>query len=268
MFNDERLDGLMAVLKGYGSVAVAFSGGADSSLVAYSAYAALGEDAQAVHVSTQTVPKRDSEDAGKLAREIGIRAITVDMDILDDPYFNDNPPDRCGICKARLMGEVIDHARRSNITEVADGAVMDDLSDYRPGHLVADKLGIKHPLIETGLLKKDVMELLDGLGLSSAGKAPSPCLASRIPYGQAITSLKLKRIDRMENIVRECGFRIVRVRLHETTSGDLIGVLEVDDVKRALDMWDELKEMDPEVRMVLDPGGYRMGSLNELLTSP
>ncbi len=268
MFNDERLDGLIAVMKGYGSVAVAFSGGADSSLVAYAAYAALGEDSQAVHISSQTVPKRDSEDAEKLAREIGIRAITLNVDILDDLSFSGNPPDRCGICKAMLMKEVIEYARSSGITEIADGAVIDDLSDYRPGHRVADKLGIKHPLIETGLRKKDVMELLDGLGLSSAGKAPSPCLASRIPYRQAITSLKLKKIDHMENIVRGNGFRTVRVRLHETTSGELIAVLEVDDVMRALEMWDELKEMDPEVRLLLDPKGYRMGSMNEVLTAP
>ncbi len=268
MFNDERLYGLMAILKGYGSVAVAFSGGADSSLVAYAAYTALGDAAQAVHISSQTVPKRDSEDARKLADEIGIKMITLDVDILDDVCFSDNPPERCGICKAISMAEVMDHAGRSDITEVADGAVIDDLSDYRPGHGVADKLGIKHPLIEAGLSKKDVMELLEILGLSSAGKAPSPCLASRIPYGQAITSLKLKKIDLMENIVRGYGFRIVRVRLYETTSGELIGVLEVNDVKRALYLWDELKEMDPDVRILLDPEGYRMGSMNEVLTSP
>ncbi len=268
MFSDERLDGLIAILKGYGSVAVAFSGGADISLVAYAAYTALGNDAEVVHISSETVPKRDSEDAGKLADEIGIKRTTLDVDILNDGGFNENPTDRCGRCKTILMTEVIDHARRSNFTEVADGAVIDDLSDHRPGHRVADKLGIKHPLIEAGLSKKDVMELLYGLGLSTGGKAPSPCLASRIPYGQAITSQKLKKIDLMENIVRGYGFRIVRVRLHETTSGDLIGVLEVDDVKKALDLWDKLMEMDPEVRILLDPRGYRMGSMNEVLTSP
>ena len=268
MFDDERLDVLTNILGGYGSVVVALSGGADSSLVAHAAYLALADNAKAVHISSRTVPDQDTKDAIELAGEIGIDMITLDVDLLKDISFNSNPPDRCGICKARLMKEVMNQAERSKILEVADGAVLDDLSDYRPGHIVADKLGIRHPLIEAELTKQDVMELLSGLGLLTAGKQPSPCLASRIPYGQTITAMKLSRIDRMESAVRKLGFRTVRVRLHETASNELIGVLEVNDVSGALALWDRLKEIDPEVILLLDPRGYRIGSLNEALTSP
>jgi uncharacterized protein len=254
---------LVEVMKGYGKAAVAFSGGADSSLVALASVKSYGQDALGIMIRNRTIPASDLESAKEVASSIGLELIFIDVDVLKDKRMLSNPSDRCALCRKISIPVLIEKAGEMGYSIVADGANVDDLDDFRPGHNVSTSLGIKHPLIDAELGKKEVRQLLKDEGMPVSDKPSSPCLATRIPTNEKITVGKLELIDRMEMTIRDLGFRDVRFRILESLSGGFIGIVEVDDPERALGLWKRIEEGSEGISVYLDPRGYRRGSMNK-----
>ncbi len=256
------LEVLKETVDSIGKMAIAFSGGADSSLLAYVAKEVLGDDTACFMILNQAIPEHEVENAAKVANEIGIELNIIRSDIEKMEEMLVNEEDRCGKCRSVIMPLLIEEASKKGFDIVADGANMDDLSDHRPGHLVSTHLGILHPLIDSGIRKVDVRRILKDVGLSVHDKPSTPCLATRVPYGQRITVEKLDIIKRAENELRDMGFRNIRVRLYRMEGTQYLGVVEVDEPGSALSRWNEISSRITDIKLVLDPLGYRQGSLN------
>jgi uncharacterized protein len=253
-----------------GSVAVAFSGGTDSTLVLRAALEALGRDnVLAVTEASVMYPEEDTEHARSVAATLGARHEVVTMDPLDDAATAANAPDRCYHCKRGLLGTIEGSARAHGILTIADGTTADDVADFRPGMRASAEMRIRQPLREAGITKPLVREISRGWGLPTASRPASPCLASRIPYGTEITPERLRKVGAGERALRALGFEPCRVRL-------------VDDRTARIEVPVALFEalLDPERRaavvrglrdvgfnyVTLDLGGLRAGSMNEVLT--
>jgi len=264
---DGKLGRLRALISGYGSLIVAFSGGVDSTLLLKVAHDTLGEKAAAVTARLKSFPEREYEAAKSIARNIGARHITVDSECLGIEGFRMNLPDRCYFCKKEIFGKLMEIARAEGIRFVADGDSCDDLKDYRPGSKAAAELGVVSPLREACLSKEDIRALSKELGLSTWDKPPFACLASRFPCGTEITEEALDTVNRAEQVLLDLGFRQVRVRHYGTMARIEVGADEVerffgrgmkDGIVRAL------KELGYR-HVCLDLEGYRTGSMNETL---
>jgi uncharacterized protein len=214
--NPERaIDSLLNWFKDKGSVLVAFSGGVDSSVVAALAKMALGDKAMAVTAQSTTLPPWELREAKKIAKEIGIKHLITKVDELRDPSFAKNPPNRCYFCKRELIAELKRIANERGIRTIVDGTNASDLRSHRPGVLALEEEGIRSPLAELGVRKDEVREIAKHLGLTTAEKPSMACLASRFPYGFAITRERLKRVARAETFIRELtGVKQLRVRYH------------------------------------------------------
>jgi len=263
-----KLARLKEIIEGYGTLLVAFSGGCDSTLLLEVAHRVLGDRAIAVTARSETYPSEEYEDAARIARQLGVRHLTIDTSELSVKGFSSNPPDRCYFCKAELFRKLIELAREHGIRYVADGASQDDASDHRPGMRAAAALGIVSPLKEARLTKDDIREISKTLGLSTWDKPSFACLASRFPYGEKITQEKLKMVHAAESFIRSLGFRQVRVRHH----GAMARIeAPAEDISRFLDsslresVARKLREIG-YVYVSLDLMGYRTGSLNEVLS--
>ncbi len=263
-----KLAHLKERIGGYGTLLVAFSGGCDSTLLLKVAHEVLGDGAVAVTARSETYPSKEYEQAERIARQIGVKHVTMDTSELSVKGFSSNPPDRCYFCKAELFQKLMEVATEHGIRYVADGSSLDDASDHRPGMRAAAELGVVSPLREAGLTKKDIREISRTLGLSTWDKPSFACLASRFPYGEEITAEKLKMVDAAESFLRSAGFRQVRVRHHGATAR--IEVPE-DDIHQFAEkslrerVASKLKEIG-YVYVSLDLMGYRTGSLNEVLS--
>jgi uncharacterized protein len=263
----EKLDRLVGHLEALGSAVVAFSGGTDSTLVAWAAQRALGDRALAVTALSESLSTADAESTRALARRIGVAHEEISYSELAIPGYAENGPDRCYLCKGELFRRLAELARGREYSTVVDGTNADDTSDYRPGRRAAEELAVRSPLVELGWSKTGVREALKELDLPVWDKPSSPCLSSRVPYGDPITREKLEQIGRAEAALRELGFRELRVRHHGSTAR-----IELPKAEMARVLADGLAdEIVRRVRAVgfafvaLDLEGLRSGSLNRLL---
>lgn len=261
-----RLVSLLGELPG---VAVALSGGVDSSVVAKAALLALGDRAVAVTADSPSVPRAELEQASQLAAAVGIRHVVVRTNEFDDPNYLRNGGDRCYFCKSELYSRVVQLLPELGVGVVCSGANLDDLGDYRPGLTAAAENGIRHPLQEAGFTKADVRAAAKLWGLPVWDKPASPCLSSRLAPGLAVTPERTGRVEAAEAYLKSLGLRDCRVRYHE---GDLARVeLPTDEIDRFLAsdvraaMSAKLKELGFKF-VTIDLEGFRSGSLNELVS--
>ena len=258
---------LQEILTGYESVLIAFSGGVDSAYLAIVAAATLGPRAIAVTADSPSYPETHRRLALSIASDFGFAHEVIHTDELDRPEYRANPSNRCYYCKDELYGRLAEVAAKRGMKTIVDGNNADDRGDYRPGRQAAREHGVKSPLDEADLTKDDIRELAREAGLTSWNEPASACLSSRIPYGHEVSNEVLRQIEQAEDVLRDLGFRIFRVRHHDT-----VARLEIARAEMA-------RALDPDVnaRLIaalkalgyqyvsLDLQGYRLGSLNEAL---
>ena len=269
MVDPEQVKRLENVIADLGSVAVAFSGGADSTLLLAVCVDVLGADrVLAVTADSPTLPRSELAEAEHLAIELGARHVVVETSEMDDERFASNPPDRCFYCKHELFDSIRTLARERSIQHVVYGATAADLGDHRPGMRAAKEAGAVAPLLEAGFSKQDVRDLSREIGLRTWDKPAMACLSSRFPYGTRLTDESLSRVERAEDLLRrEFGLRQVRVRDHasiariEVDVGDLPRLVASPARGRIVK---ELTGLGYSYATV-DLGGFRSGSMNEVL---
>lgn len=263
-----KRDRLLDLIAGYGSCAVAFSGGVDSAVVAKAAQLALGDRAVAVTGTSASLAEGELEAAQKLADEIGIRHQTLATEEFANRDYLRNAPDRCFHCKTELYTQLEGMAEKLGVQVIVNGANLDDRGDYRPGMAAAREHDVRSPLIECEMTKADVRSLAAHWKLPVWDKPASPCLSSRIAYGEEVTPQRVAMIDRAEQFLREQGFRELRVRYH----GDDLARIEVPlaALPRLAD--GELRQaVVAKLRslgfkyVTLDLEGFRSGSLNQII---
>jgi uncharacterized protein len=249
------------------SVLVAYSGGVDSAYLAVVAHRVLGARALAVTADSESLATDQREQALAVARRFGFAHRLVRTREIDNPLYARNAEDRCYHCKTELFRHLVPMASREGYAHVAYGLIVDDLSDYRPGHRAASEAGVRTPLADAGLGKDHVRILSRELGLPTWDLPASPCLSSRLPYGTAVTPDALRRVDQAEAALRALGFRELRVR----HLGDAARVEIAPDEMARLDAPGVRHAAEAAVRgagyedVRIDPEGYRRGRLNEAL---
>src|SRR5215471_8683882 len=211
---EEKEQQLRALIRSFGSVIVAFSGGADSAYLAYLAHDELGDRALAVTGDSASYPSFQRELAEKLKTLCGFSHEIVFTQEFDNPNYTNNPPNRCYYCKTELYEKLVKMAGDRGFRIVCDGTNADDSGDYRPGRKAALEHGVRSPLLECGMTKAEIRELSRRAGLPTWDEPASACLSSRVPYGQVVTIEKLSMVDRAEMSLKELGFKQVRVRHH------------------------------------------------------
>jgi uncharacterized protein len=264
---EEKESRLEALLRDMKRAIVAYSGGVDSTYLAWKANQVLGDSALAVTADSASVPSHQRNTALEVAEKFGFRHEVIRTGEVERADYRENPPNRCYFCKDELFTHLTGLARERGYEFVLDGLNADDLGDYRPGRDAATQHRVRSPLVEAGLSKQEIRELSRRAGLPTADQPASACLASRFPYGVKITDEKLRMVDRGEEALRQMGFRIFRLRHH-----DDIARLEFgrEDLAKALDMHMAARLVAVFKGLgyryvTLDLEGYRTGSLNEVL---
>jgi len=262
----KKLSDLRKLLKSFGSAAIAFSGGVDSTFLLKVAHEEFGENVLAVTVISPLIPKKEAIDAENFCKNENIRQFVLELDPLKIPGFKDNPENRCYICKKEIFNKIKNLASENGIFTVCEGSNADDTGDYRPGMQAIRELGIKSPLLECGLTKNEIRILSKEMDLPCWNKPSAACLASRFVYGEEITEKKLKMVEKAEDFLREKGFSQLRVRIH----GENMARIEVrpEDFRKILENKDEIAKYFRSLGFVyttLDLTGFRSGSMNETI---
>jgi len=264
-----KSDRLLEILRGYGSVAVALSGGIDSTVVAKAAFMALGDRALAATADSASVPRAELADAVRLAGQIGISHHIVTTAEFDDPNYLRNDGSRCYFCKSELYRRIEEMIPQWGVQVICSGANQDDLGDYRPGLTAAAEHLVRHPLLEAGFTKADVRELARFWGLPTWDKPASPCLSSRLAPGVAVTHERTARIEAAEICLRELGYRECRVRLHQDELARIEvpadGLARLADPKIRAALVARMQELGFRY-ITLDLQGFRSGNLNGLVS--
>lgn len=257
---------LVKHLKKYDGIAIAFSGGVDSTLLAKTAYEALGDRAIAITIHASMHAGYEIEEAKELAKEIGIKHIVHEVDAFSIDQFKENGDLRCYYCKMGIFSTIKKIAKEYGIETIADGSNIDDLSDYRPGMKALEELEIVSPLKDCNMTKDDIRAMSKTYGLQTWKKAAFACLATRVPTGDLITEEKLRMIEKAETFLHENGFVQYRVRCHET-----LARIEVSPEERKR-FFDEafMNSVDAAFKEIgfryvsLDMSGYKKGNMNSV----
>jgi uncharacterized protein len=289
----KKLEKLRALLKSYGSCLVAYSGGVDSVFLARVAHDVLGDRSLAAIADSPSLPRRELQEAVDIAARFGFPIRIIHTREFANENYTANPANRCYFCKHELFEELTPLARAENFAVIAYGENASDIGDFRPGAQAAAEFQVRAPLKEVGLTKAEIRELSAELGLPTADKPQMACLSSRVPYGERVTPVKLRMIEQAEYILRDLGFRDVRVRHHEMHRTEN-GVGRENSVRFALrppdstvhlarielapteipllladgkltTVAEELKKIG-YAHVTLDLQGYRRGSTNEVLS--
>ena len=258
---------LREIFRTLGSVVVAYSGGVDSSYVAYVANAELGPRAICITGQSASVPSYQQAEIDRVVNDFGFHHEVIQTEELDNPSYQANNSDRCYFCKDELYGKLEAIASSRGIEAIVDGSTTDDINDFRPGRQAAKQHAVRSPLIEVGMSKSEVRELSRRAGLPTWDKPASPCLSSRIAYGMTVTIERLSKVDRGEEILREFGFREFRVRHHDTLVRLEISPSEMDRVLQK-EVIEQIAARFRELGfkyVTLDLEGFRSGSMNEVL---
>lgn len=263
----EKKKRLETYIRQFGSVAVAFSAGVDSTFLLKIAHDALGAQAIAITVRSSLFPECEFEEAADFCRAERIEQCIVDLDALSIKGFCQNPKDRCYLCKREMFANICDAARRRDIAAVFDGSNGDDCNDYRPGLKAVKEMGIKSPLMEVRFTKAEIRRLSKELGLTTFDKPAFACLASRFVYGETITKEKLFMVQRAEQRLFELGLKQARVRIHgniariEVNQSDFSKIAQKKTANEISQYFHELGFL----YVTLDLDGYQMGSMNKTI---
>jgi pyridinium-3,5-biscarboxylic acid mononucleotide sulfurtransferase len=266
---DVKVVQLRALLREMGEVVVCFSGGVDSSYLLAEAVKVLGKGARALTAVSPSLAPEEGAGAKRLADQLGAHHILVETNEVDDPRYAANPVNRCYFCKTELYGAAVEHTRRLGVPYVLDGFNVDDRADHRPGRKAAREYGVRSPLDELGFTKADIREAARRIDLPVWDKPALACLSSRFPYGTQITPARLTQVARCERFLRDLGFRVCRVRYHETVARievepELIPRLLSPEISKEI-----IREFQDAgfAYVTVDLKGYRSGSLNEAARS-
>ena len=264
---EEKFKRLKELIRNLKNVAVAFSGGVDSTFLLKVAHMELGDNAIGITVNSMIHPGWEIESAREIARMIGVRHIVLDADVSTNENIMKNPPDRCYHCKLTVFSLIKETAKHYGIESVADGSNADDVGDYRPGMRALKELGILSPLMDVGLKKEEIRRLSKDLGLPTWNKPALACLATRIPYNTRITDKALSMIEEGEDFLRSLGF--IQVRLRHLDNTAKIEVLP-EDMPRLLELRDTVVERLKSIGytyITMDLEGYNTGSMNRIIRS-